>query len=389
MDADHERVFSDLWIDDTDVLIYAVDLGDVDIDVDLEIDEVRAAIDAGMVIALEGGNGPRSTTSLAFLAPVIPILTDLRVATSNTVTDVDVLADAVKLRALQFIAGKCADVVDFSHLPHLEIFDGDVTRTVASVLRNPHLRSLSVYGAIPKSFARVAGPVEFFDQEGGRSQITLPEFAQPEAMTKLARRGPAQFDLTQLTQMTNLRELELTLCDDVSGLPALGQLPNLSKVRLKEVGTRESWNELPDLPWAFVLDLSPTPSDALLTKWRSAGWLIHIDPPTPPGEEVVVDDAGDGESWGLYVNRFDGLAAAVDILHRTVASGIHGEQLVLGAIAELRTQGATLNPEPDSESGLTAVYFPTHDQAEQVAALVRTILDADTDTQIRYLTAAR
>lgn len=352
---------------------------------DVDLDEVRAAIEAGMVISLEGGSGTRSTTSLAFLAPVVPILTDLRIHTPNTVTDVDVLASAIKLRALQFSVGKCADIVDFSQLPHLEIFDGVVTRTVASVLRNPRLRMLSVYGAIPKSFARVAGPIEFFDQEGGRSQTTLPEFAQPEAMTKLARRGPAQFDLAQLTGMTNLQDLELTLCDDATGLAVLGQLPKLSK-QLKAVRTRESWSDLPDIPWAFVIELSPTPSEDLLTKWRSTGWIVHIDPPTPTGEEVVVDDAGDGESWGLYINRFDGLAAAVDALHATVASGIHGERLVLGAIAELRTQGVTLDPEPDSESGLTAIYFPTRDQAEHVANLVRTLLHADTDTQLRYLT---
>lgn len=355
---------------------------------EVDINELRAAVEAGMSISIEGGSGTTSTTSLAFLAPIVPILRDLQVWTSNRITDLDVLSDAQNLRAFQFIVGRCADVLDLSQFPHLEVFEGEMTKSISSVLRNPSLRFLRVLGAIPKSFARVSGPVEVFDQEGGRSQSTLPEFHHPEAMTRLFRRGPAQFDLTQLTGMPNLADLEITSCPDVSGLAALAGLPKLADLQLKGVGTRESWDLIPPHPIRALLnELSPYPPTSLLETWRAAGWSVPLDPEPDDSEEIVVDDAGDGESWGVYMSRFDSLAAAVDVLDGTVAGGRHGERLILSAVAELRAEGAVLDAEPDSEGDFAVVYFPTQDQAEQVAALARTILQSDTATQLHHLRA--
>lgn len=355
---------------------------------DVDVYELRAAVDAGKSISVVGGSGASSTTSLAFLAPIVSELRDLRLGTSNRITDLDTLAGAHNLRSFQFVVGRCAENLDLSQFPHLEAFEGDITRSVASILRNPGLRFLRVWGAIPKSFARVTAPIEVFDQEGARSQIALPEFAHPEAMTRLSRRGPAQFDLGQLSAMTNLATLSITNCPDVSGLGALAELPSLADLEFKGVGTSESWDLLPRVPEAFMVDLAPSPPASLLAAWRAAGWLVPLGPEPDDAEEIVVDDAGDGESWGVFMSRFESLAASVDALEGAVAGGRHGELLVLSAVAELRAQGATLDPEPDSEGDFTAVYFPTREQAEQVASLARTILGSGTATQLRHLRSA-
>lgn len=377
-----EKIGTWFRLDGTEGREYGLDSDNLD---DVSIDELRAAVDADLRLSIVGGSGTATTTSLARLAPLIPELRDLQLATANRITGLDVLSGARNLRSFEFTVGQCADVLDLSLLPRLEEFRGDIKRGVSSVLRNPGLRFLQVWGAIPKSFARVTAPVEYFEQEGGRSQITLPEFAHPEAIRRLERRGPAQFDLGQLSAMTNLTELEVTSCNEVSALSVLSELPKLSKLRFKGVGTGEPWDLVPALSWAFLIDLSPYPSSEVVARWRAAGWIVPDDAYSSDAEEIVVDDAGDGESWGVFMSRFESLAASVDELEGTVAGGRHGELLVLSAVAELRAQGATLDPEPDSEGDSTAVYFPTREQAEQVATLARTILHSDTATRLRYL----
>lgn len=383
-DADLKQELATSWhrFDGMEIPDYSVDPDQLD---EVGIDELRAAVDAGLSISIVGGSGTGSTTSLAFLEPIIPVVRDLRLWTSNQVTELDVLAGAHNLRTLHYVVGRCSEVLDLSGLRQLEAFDGDITRSVASVLRNPSLRLLRVWGAIPKSYAHVVGPIEVYEQEGGRSQVTLPEFAHPGAMTRLSRRGAAQFDLSEVSAMMNLVKLEITNCKDLSGLSVLADLSKLANLQLKGVGTRERWDLVPDVPSAFMLDLSPHPSASLLASWRAAGWLVPDDPQPSQTEEIFVDEAGDGESWGVFMSRFEGLAAAVEALEGIAAGGRHGELLILGAVTELRAGGATLNPEPDSEGDYAAVYFPTRDQAEQVATLARTMLHSDTATQLRYL----
>lgn len=63
------------------------------------------------------------------------------------------------LRSLYFAAGRSTEIVDLAHLPPIEAFEGYVVRSVASVLRNPNLRFMEVFGSIPKSFVRRAGPL--------------------------------------------------------------------------------------------------------------------------------------------------------------------------------------------------------------------------------------
>lgn len=116
-------------------------------------------------------------------------------------------------------------------------------------------------------------------------------------------------------------------------------------------------------------------------------WIAPLDPPSKPVEALVLDEAGDGESWGVFMSRFDDLAEAVSVVDGTVASGLHGERFLLGVVAELRRGGVALDPEPDSEGGFTAVYFPDRDQAGPVFESAQEALKASTEAKTAYLRA--
>ncbi|WP_314095025.1 hypothetical protein [Microbacterium foliorum] len=380
---DSDRVFEWYRADGTEANEYVMSVDDLVTDAD----ELRAAIEAGMRITISAGGGPKGVTSLGFLAPVIAEVRDLWVGTINRVTDVAILEEAVQLRSLTWAVGACAERVDLSALPNLEEFGSSVTRTVASVLQNPSLRFLRVEGAIPPSFARVSGPVEIFEQEGGRSQIDLPAFAMPEVLRSIIRVGPAQFDLGQLVGMTGLSKFALKVCADVIGLSELRRLPDLTEVMFNGCTTRERWEDLPRVPSAFLVDIFPHPATSALSEWREAGWMVWGDPPEMQVEAISVDEAGDGESWGVYMSRFEDLADAVEIFDGRTPGGRHGERFILGVVAELRSEGVKLVPEPDSEGDFTAVYFPDADQAQQVFERAKGLLHVDTETQLKYLRA--
>ncbi|MBC6493383.1 hypothetical protein [Microbacterium sp. 4-7] len=81
------------------------------------------------------------------------------------------------------------------------------------------------------------------------------------------------------------------------------------------------------------------------------------------------------------------MAEAAEAFDGSAAGGLHGELFILGVVAELRGRGVTLDPEPDSESGFAAVYFPDRAQAEQVFLSARVAINADTTTKIGHLRA--
>lgn len=378
-----ERVGSWLRADDSDLPHFAMTVDDLVTDPV----ELRTAIDAGMRIMITMGAGANTATSLGFLRPVIDRLQHLWVGTPGRITDIEVLADARNLRSLAFAAGSCEGRVDLSGLPVFEEFEGPVTRAAGSALRNPGLRFLRVEGAIPKTFSRVSGPVEIFEQSGARSQVELPVFEQPHAMRKLWRAGPARFDLAQIAGMTRLAELMIGSCDDLIGLSELSSLTSLEKLEIKYCTSKEPWEDPPPVPWAFLCEVSPAPSAEFAERKRADGWLVHSWT-TDSSPVLTVDEAGDeGDSWGVFMSRFDDLADAVDLLDGSGAGGMHGELFLLGVVHELRSQGIVLDPEPDSESGFTAVYFPDRRQAEQVYERAQELLAADAETQLRYLRA--
>lgn len=381
MALDRGRVFQWYPFDGGEAAEYVIEVDDPPADTD----DLREAIRAGMRITVEATS--RADFSLAFLAPVIGEVRDLRISTWNRVTDVSCLSEAVGLRSLEFAVGSSSESFDLESLPQLEAFRGKITRAVASVLRNVKLKYLQVDGAIPKTFARVAGPLRLFAQHGGRAQTTLPEFSDASALRRVVRIDVNAFDLDQLDGMSNLTELTLSLCPEVSGLSALSRLPHLSKLEFKAVGTREQWARIPDLPWAFMDDLTPHPPKSVLVKWRSMNWIAPLDPPSNPVEALVLDEAGDGESWGVFMSRFDDLAEAVSAVDDTVASGLHGERFLLGVVAELRRGGVALDPEPDSEGGFTAVYFPDRGQAALVFESAQKALKASAEVKSAYLRA--
>ncbi|MFC4139471.1 MULTISPECIES: hypothetical protein [unclassified Microbacterium] len=361
----------------------------------VDIAEMRAAIHPGTQIWVGFGQGPRTTVSLGSLAPAIAEVTDLQVATYHRVAEVEVINAARKLRSLSFFTGPCDGILELADFPRLEELRTKVNRVSASGLRNPKLKFLSVEGAIPKSFARVVGPVEVFEQEGGRAQGELPVFEQPEAMRSITRMGPGRFDLNQLRPMKNLTHLTITMCPDIVGIDALHDLPSLKFVAFKGCGASERWEDLPDIPKVMLYEISPIPSKRFLEEKLAAGW--SVPPPEladqadqEPGDAVFVDDDGEGDEWGVFMNRFDVLAEAADRFDGAVASGRHGERFLLGVVAELREQGAVLKPEPDSEGGFTAVYFPEQAQADLVADRAKSILEsADTETLVAYLRRTR
>lgn len=357
--------------------------------------EMRAAVEAGMQVGLGFEEGPRRTVSLASLAPEMSHVIDFDLSTINRISEVEVLNAARKLRSLSFFTGPCDGILELADFPRLEELRTKVNRVSASGLRNPKLRFLSVEGAIPKSFARVVGPVEVFEQEGGRAQGELPVFEQPVAMRSITRMGPGRFDLNQLRPMKNLTHLTITMCPDIVGIDALHDLPSLKFVAFKGCGTSERWEDLPDIPKVMLYEISPIPSREFLEEKLAAGW--SVPPPEladqadqEPGDAVFVDDDGEGDEWGVFMNRFDVLAEAADLFDGAVASGRHGERFLLSVVAELREQGAVLKPEPDSEGGFTAVYFPEQAQADLVADRAKSILEsADTETLVTYLRRTR
>lgn len=377
-----ERVGAWYRADGSEALQYAMSADDLVTDPA----ELRAAIDAGMRITVTSGSSPASVTSLDFLEPVIDDVQDLWVGTVGRVVGANILPNARLLRSLAFAAGACSDRPDLSSLPHLEEFSGGVTRTTASVLRNPDLRFLRVEGVIPKSFARVAGKLEVFEHHGARSATELPVFEHPESMRRMLRVGPSSFNLRQLEGMTNLAEFRLNVCGEVIGLASLARLPHLSRLQFNGVATREDWADVPVVGSGFMLDITPYPSESVLASWAAAGWILP-DRPASPVDAITLDEAGDGEAWGVFIAQFDGLAEAAEAFDGTVAGGLHGELFILGIVAELRSRGVTLDPEPDSENGFTAVYFPDRAQAEQVFLSARVAINAGTTTKIGHLRA--
>lgn len=370
-------------VDSTGGWEFLIDVGDIP----SRLNDVRDAIAAGMRITVHANGEDRGLVSLSALKPIIHQVEELCISVAGRLTDVEVLGDAWNLRSLDIEISAADGRAELSELPNLEQFSGSINRVTASVLRNPRLRFLSVLGAIPRSFARVAGPVESFMQEGARAQTELPVFAQPDAMRSIGRIGPARFDIRQLSEMTGLREFSLGACGEVEGLSLLSGLPALARLEFRGVSTREDWEDLPSVSSALIWDISPYPSAALLGEWRLAGWSVPADSPDERVAPLSSDVAGDGESWGVYMSRFEDLAEAVEAFDGSVAHGLHGEQFILGVVAELRASGEQLAPEPDSESGLTAVYFPTREQAERVYERAREMLDAGPARQLELIRA--
>ncbi|MFK3676203.1 hypothetical protein ACI2IP_00645 [Microbacterium sp. NPDC090218] len=351
-----------------------------------DVGELRAAIDAGMSISIFSGPVPKSqTTSLSFLAPVIGELRDLSLISAGRFTDLEVLNGATNLRSLNYEVGPSRDRVDLAGLPRFEEFTGVLTRTVASVVENPGLRFLSIYGPKPAPFARVVGPVEIFSFVGARSQTVLPVFEHPKAMRSMTRVSPSRFDLAQLGEMTGLTEIKVGACDDVVGLSAMALLPKLNSVTFQYCGTAERWEDVPRVAEGFLMAVSPFPSVAFLEERRAAGWIVPQLWEGEPVEALTVDESADGEGWGVYMSRFDDLADAVELLDGSAPDGLHGESLILGVVAELNKEGARLDAEPDSEGSFTAVYFPDQAQAEQVYARAKDVLASDASAQLAYL----
>jgi len=348
-------------------------------------DELLAAIEAGMQISIYGGKSG-AVTSLAFLEPVIGGVRDLRIGTINRIVDVDVLNRAQSLRSLTFATGPCDGVLRLGDLPFLEELRVTVTRTLSSALRNPNLRYLSVEGAIPKSFSRISGPIEVFVQEGGRGQEKLPSFEQPAMMRSITRMGPGQFDISQLGEMRSLKELTVTACPNIVGIKTLKTLPGLQSAAFKGCETREKWEDLPDIPCVMLSDVSPMPDRDFLERKKAAGWLVADGESGSEQEDIFVDEDEEEGSFGVFMGRFNALAGAVEIYDDSAPTGVHGELFLQGVIAELRAQGVKLDPEADSEGGLTALYFPERSQAEQVADRAREVLeDANPGVLVAYL----
>ncbi|WP_217183087.1 hypothetical protein [Streptomyces sp. AC495_CC817] len=385
MKLDPDRVREWVRADSTRSLFYGMKADKLVTDPD----ELRAAVEAGMQISISGGSDPKEETSLAFLLPVIADLQDLWIGTTTRIVDIDVLNKADKLRSLAFSAGSCAGQAELARLPRLEQFDGIVTRSVASVLKNPSLRFVNVQASIPRSYAQIVGPVEIFVQEGGRQQVDLPVFHQPDAMRVLTRIGPASFDVSQLENMTRLEEFELSLCGKVTNLDRLSHLPALRRVAFKACSTSERWEVLPKIARAMLLDVAPMPSTEFLDERRDAGWIVPTVEEAAPGPALFLDEAGDGESWGVFLSRFEDLASAVNMLDGSAATGLHGESFLLGIALELRSDGISADVVPDSESDRTAVYFLDLAQAEQVFVRARELLAADPATQLHYLRAGQ
>lgn len=379
MTLNRERVSP--WYERIDAFQYVMQVDDLVTDAE----ELREAIDAGMRIGIFSGRASVSAVSLRFLAPVIGEIRDLWV-NSERVTDIDVLDDALSLRSLEFEVEVFDGRMDLSQLPHLEEYRGAIKRSTATVLHNPRLRILTVDGAIPKSFARIAGPVEKFVHLGARSQTELPEFAHPEALRSIQRAGPARFDLAQLARFTGVQDVDVSSCADVTSLTTLSRLPELSRVTFNHSATTESWDDLPEVADGFLIEVSPHPSRQFLEARRAAGWIVpELDDVAV--DAISIDEAADGESWGVYMSRFDDLAEAVDALDGSMAHGLHGEQFILGVVAELRESGDELDPEPDSEGDFTAVYFPTREQAERVYERAREMLGAGPARQLELIRA--
>lgn len=367
------------WHGRADACQYVMQVDDLVTDVE----ELREAARASMRIGVYSGTATESVVSLKFLEPVIEEVRHLSV-NCERVTDVDVLGDAVSLRSLELEVRTIDGSVDFSRLPEFEEFSGAVNRSVATVMKSPTLRSLRIEGAIGKSFANVSGPVERYEQYGARSQESLPTFAHPEAMRSLQRIGAARFDLAQVAGMTALRTIGVSSCGDVVGLSVLSELPDLESIAFSRVSTQERWEDLPPVEDGFMFLVSPTPSRAFIEERRAVGWVLP-QPLEEAAEAIRVDESADGESWGVYISRFDDLEDAVEIVDGSVADGMRGEAFLLGVVADLRRSGELLHPDPDSESEFTVVYFPDESQARRVYDRARELLRADTATKVAVL----
>lgn len=242
------------------------------------IAQYRPLAASGVGIELTSDGGEARDISLDFLLPVVDLLPSLRIPTVDRIHDAQVLERAVNLHTLVLnCRGRLA--VDLSSLPRLRAFEGRTTAGTVSVLSNPHLEYLEIYGPLPKSAPPVRGPVSHVRQFG--PSVSLLDFEQPGAVREVERTGAREFDLDLLSELNNLTYFRLERCSEVRNLHTLNSLPHLEHVVFQKCTSAESWESFPSVPKAIIANVQPPVSVPFAVNQRRRGWAVWA-----PGETV-------------------------------------------------------------------------------------------------------
>lgn len=336
--------------------------------------ELLAAVQAGAGIFLQGSVSHSHEFSLGFLEPVIEILPSLGIEAADRIVDTGILERATSLSTFRWV-GRSGEPVDLSKLPLLSGFSGEISKITRSVLENPALTRLETFGPVPVAARRIAGPLTHFEHTGARRWGVLPEFASPEALISFTRFFVDDFDLAQLTQFPQLRQIDISDAA-LRGMDALASLQHLEFFRIRNSSSSDGWESMPTPMRGGLVEVEPRPSEALLSLLRERRyWHVYMaEPITGPYAPFTVDAVDedvmdDGWPWGLYLSDFEAIISSSDVHDRGGHSGRSMEPLVEMLIAELRDAGTHIDALFDSESDFFAVYFHSESDARIVAEL--------------------
>lgn len=340
--------------------------------------ELYAAVRAGAGVFVQGSATRAHVFSLGFLEPVIEILPSLGIEAADTIVDTGILRRATSLSTLRWV-GRSGEPVDVSNLPLLVGFSGEISKITRSVLENPALTRLVTFGAVPAAARRISGALAEFSHTGARRWGVLPEFASPEALVSFTRFFVDEFDLEQLVQFPQLREIDIAHAA-LTGIGALTPLQHLEFFRVRYSASGEGWESMPTPARGGLVDVEPRPSESLLDLLRQRDrWQVYVPEPitgqyAPFTVEALDEEVMDGGwTWGLFLSEseFGSITSSTEARDRGGLSGWEIEQMVENLVDELRDEGKSIDAFFDSESGFFAVYFQNESDANVVAEVTR------------------
>lgn len=340
--------------------------------------ELYAAVRAGAGVFVQGSASRAHVFSLGFLEPVIEILPSLGIEAADTIVDTGILRRATSLSTLRWV-GRSGEPVDVSNLPLLVGFSGEISKITRSVLENPALTRLVTFGAVPAAARRISGVLTEFSHTGARRWGVLPEFASPEALISFTRFFVDDFDLEQLVQFPQLREIDIAHAA-LTGIGALTSLQHLEFFRVRYSASGDGWESMPTPARGGLVDVEPRPSESLLDLLRQRDrWQVYMPEPitgpyAPFTVEALDEEVMDGGwTWGLFLSEseFGSITSSTEARDRGGLSGWEIEQMVENLVDELRDEGKSIDAFFDSESGFFAVYFQNESDANVVAEVAR------------------
>lgn len=341
---------------------------------DVDITALRHAVREGarVFVGFIKGDAP----SISFLKPVIDEVTFLDLDSDRApISGLRLLDRATKLRYLGLPRRIGTDHVNLSELPELTYFAGPVRRQVESVLENPNLKDIVLYGALPKKSLAVAAPVQSLSLSSPGAAGVMPLLKDPSALTQILIDSARSFDVGVLRRFGNLRTIAMRECKAVTGIAALREFTRLEWLEASNVSSEEDWGVLNYVcaPHAHIA-VEPKPPLSWRRAWKARGWWVNTDDDL--GEEElarfgvvrVLRDLADG--WAEV--RVQDLSAFDDTVYSAGGPAKANGQAIEKILRALIKPefGDLSGVEYDSESSMMSVLFSNDDAAVRLARLL-------------------